>query len=348
MTINKDVSTQIRLKQLSAEIKACKVIHPRVERGLELMAEGVESASNGGTRSGVMVTGESRSGKTKLLRIFQERAAEHGCDPTKILYVSLSGPTTVNGLVTSLLEALGDPMPETGDFSQRKRRLEKGLLHSGYTMVQIDEAQQTIDHRSDEVVHDIADYFKGLMNPKNSSQPQLPICFVLSGTPSLQRLLQFNSQLNNRFFAPLDLQLFSTASELDLKDLRMLLIKLEQQIDVAKSSRLGTSEMAVRFRAASGGCIGIIVDIFEHAGKNAIRESRESITISDLAEAYDLLMPAGKLSLGNPFRAALTAVTQAALVAPTLRAGRRAVGRRSRAKRKEVTLGHVLNIGATG
>lgn len=343
-----EISTQIRLQQLRNEIKACSVIHPRVERGLELMREGVESALNGGNRTGVMVTGESRSGKTKLLRIFQQRANEYGCDPQRILYVSLSGPTTVNGLVTAMLEALGDPMPEAGDASQRKRRLEKRLLDRQFAMVQIDEAQQTIDHRSDEVVHDIADYVKGLMNPKSSSQPQLPICFVLAGTPSLQRLLQFNSQLNNRFFTPLELQLFSTASELDLKDLRMLLIALEKQISVTKTARLGTSEMAIRLRAASDGCVGIIVDLLEHAGKNAIREGRASITIADLAEAYELLMPAGKLGLGNPFRAALTAVTQAALAAPALKAGGRAVGRRSRAKRRDVTLGEVINVGRMG
>lgn len=345
MTNNKEISTQLRLELLRNEIKACSVIHPRVERGLELMREGAEAAASGGNRTGVMITGESRSGKTKLLRIFQERAPQYGWEPESIFYVSLSGPTNVNGLVIAMLEALGDPMPEAGEPSQRKRRLEKYLLDGKFSMVQIDEAQQTIDHRSDEVVHDIADYFKGLMNPKSSTQPQLPVCFVLTGTPSLQRLLHFNSQLNNRFFSPVELQLFGTGTEMDLKDLRILLVALEKQITIAKNSRLGTSELAVRFRAASDGCMGIIVDLLEHAGKHAIREGRESITVADLAEAYELLMPAGKLNLGNPFRAALSAVTQAALAAPALKADRRGVGRRSRAKRREVKLGDVINVG---
>jgi hypothetical protein len=338
-----DLAKQFRLKRLADESAICHVVHPRVQRGLDLMQDVHDCAFDGSERTGVMLFGESRSGKTRLMKIYRDQQAVAGDSKGSIVFLSLSGATTVDSVVTDLLTAMGDPMPEVGKSHNKTNRLVRLLSEQQVSMLQIDEAQHLIDHRSDKVVHDIADWFKALMNDRNEAQPRLKLSFVLSGTPGLVRLLKLNSQLRNRFFAPLELQLFSTATDLDLKDLRILLISLERQIGVANNAHLGTSEMAIRFRHASGGCIGVILDLIRQAGKFALNAGRETITIADLADSYDIQIGVTD-DVGNSFRAALPTVTQAALQHPEFSSDRKTVNRRSKARRREPTVGDVLRL----
>ncbi|MGO8036135.1 AAA family ATPase [Rhizobium leguminosarum] len=60
---------------------------------------------------------------------------------TFALLVELSGATTVSGLISDFLEALGDPDPHGGSAKQRRFRVEKLLRERNYQIIFLDETQ---------------------------------------------------------------------------------------------------------------------------------------------------------------------------------------------------------------
>jgi hypothetical protein len=128
-----------------------------------------------------------------------------------------------------------------------------------------------------------------------------------------------------------------------VRDLRALLRALSDQISIAKAAGLSTTEMATRFRAATAGRIGVIVELIEESGKAAIRAGRASLTMGDLADAYDKLI--GDCDdTANPFRADLIALANGVLDDQRRsRSVGRKMNRRIRRTKKNTKLGDVLN-----
>lgn len=325
----------------AASIKSCKIYHPRVQLGLEMMQRARENGQAKIGRNAVIIYGESRSGKTKLLDLYRE---DFGSD--KVLFISLLGNASVDSVASDLLQAAGDPDFLRGTASEKSKRFEQWVADLGTEVVQIDEAHHMIENRSSHVVHGIADWLKSLLNDRTLDLPKR-ISFVLSGTSKVRDLVDVNDQLFNRFYNPLELQIFGTSTEVDLRDMRALLLAVEKQVPLAQGAMLSSSEMTIRIRLATNGCIGVIMDILLEAGYSAIDNARSMINIGDLAAAYDMLIGSHRIPLGNPFRADPQAIAASAAISyPSTRGLSRGVNRRSRrAKKREVTIGDVLKKG---
>ncbi|WSH19048.1 ATP-binding protein [Rhizobium ruizarguesonis] len=100
----------------------------------------------------------SRSGKTTTVRWYIEKFVsdvwlQHHPEQkdlprtlvaqlqTFALHVELGGSTTMSGLMSDFLEALGDPDPHTGTVKQRRYRVEKLLYALKYQIIFLDETQ---------------------------------------------------------------------------------------------------------------------------------------------------------------------------------------------------------------
>lgn len=338
------INRDIRLQQLAAEVAKCKVLHPRVQLGLDLMREAHESALLRSGRQAVIIYGASRSGKTRLLQLYREKFGTGPNGDRRIIFLSLMGNATVDSVVTDLLRGVGDPLCTKGTVASKTERLENLLASLGIEMIQIDEAQHILENRSDHVVASIADWFKSLMNDRSDDRPK-KLSFVLSGTLPAKRLLDINDQLRNRFYAPVEMQLFGTSNEIDVRHMRALLAAIESQIGIAKGATLSSTEMAIRFRLATNGCIGIIVDLIERAGKSAIRGDRTTISVADIADAYDLLIGADFATFGNPFRCSVsTTIAATNMTSPQSNSAQRGMNRRVRGRKKKIKVGDVLKL----
>ncbi len=338
-----DANTIKNIEAHNEEIRNFAVKHPRVQMALDLIKQAHQNGQWRLSRQGVLIYGASRTGKTRLLQMYRDDMVAAGQDPSAVIFLSLTGNATVDSVVTDLLRAVGDPFCSKGTIASKTERLERFLAERRIELVQIDEGQHILAGRSQAVVMQIASWFKSLMNDRALNLPK-QIAFVFSGTHELRDLVE-DDQLSNRFFRPVELQLFCSKTALDVRDLRGLLRAVEKSISVARDTQISSTEMAGRFRLASSGCIGLIVDLVHYAGLIALRDGRATIAISDLADAYDTLIDGDELN-GNPFRAAIQDVVagnaessrQAAAV------GGRKMNRRIRAKKKTVRAGDVLKI----
>ncbi|WP_370307316.1 AAA family ATPase [Sinimarinibacterium flocculans] len=329
----KDESVAAALQTLHLEVAACTIVHPGVARGLELMEESYQNAVDHFGRRGVMIHGESRSGKTKLLELFRTRFEN-------VTFLSLTGAATVDSVVSDLLRAVGDPLCTSGTIANKTERLESLIAQRGTRMIQIDEAHHVIMNRSPRVVGTIASWLKSLMNDRIDCAPK-NFALVLSGVGEVTDLLR-DEQLRNRFYAPIELQLFTGSDEVDVRGMRVLLASICKQLTIARNANLSTTEMALRFRMATTGRIGIVVDLVAYAGSSAIRDGRDVLTASDLGEAYDVLVGSSSGDV-NPFRTDVITLMRdsrtGGLPAPT---SSRRMNRRIRAAKKETKIGDVL------
>ncbi|MDM9628421.1 AAA family ATPase [Rhizobium sp. S152] len=158
---------------LYAEFNKMRIKHPHHEAAVatfEKLRRRKKAAPNAEQTAASLFAG-SRSGKTTTVKWYIEKVvaadwlefksakADRGAElsvveklklkplsdiaelQTFALFVELSGATTVSGLISDFLEALGDPDPHGGTAKQRRFRVEKLLKERNYQIIFLDETQ---------------------------------------------------------------------------------------------------------------------------------------------------------------------------------------------------------------
>lgn len=136
-------------------------------------------------------------GKTSLAEYYMKDYPRVDSDErvtVPILYLKIEVPATPKGLVSSLLDALGDPAAEKGNIGSQTRRLRKFLKELKTELIILDEFQHFIDKDSLKILKTVSDWLKLLID--NSKIP-----VVLMGMPYSHIILDTrgNEQLKRRF-----------------------------------------------------------------------------------------------------------------------------------------------------
>ncbi|WP_019616898.1 TniB family NTP-binding protein [Psychromonas ossibalaenae] len=139
----------------------------------------------------ILVRGETGTGKSEFIKRY---CASHPrieeADRTKIpvLVSLLPKAKHPKPVVSQLLRDLGDPLSGTGaDTDQLTDRLVILLKATGVELIILDEFQHSIETKSNQVVYDIADWIKTLIN-----KAKIPV--VLFGLPWSSYVLEVNGQ----------------------------------------------------------------------------------------------------------------------------------------------------------
>ena len=102
-----------------------------------------------------------------------------------------SGPT-VKSLAGKLLEALNAPDPERGTENEKSRRLRVLMKNSGTRMVMIDEFQHFYDRGKRQIMHNVADWLKVLIDDTRTT-------LVVAGLGSCRNVIDRNEHLPGDF-----------------------------------------------------------------------------------------------------------------------------------------------------
>jgi hypothetical protein len=255
----------------------------------------------------MLLIGESGSGKSHLVNRYLKRKTRElaatdqpmaGVDvyPLPFLRVETPPSATLKGLVEALLTHLGDPTPSRGSGQAMTRRA-INLIHLRKTKaVILDEFQHLIDRRNgnERVAHVTADWVKGLMN-------QTKCLFLLVGTEAAEDVIESNEQLRRRCSAIWRLPPFSYGSAAERDAFQSLLAAFEVQLNLPKSSDLGSEDMAGRIHYATYGLMGHITRLLETGLFAAMDCGAPSLSKEVLSNAFAQTMTKHDRRV-NPFR----------------------------------------------
>lgn len=248
----------------------------------------------------MLVTGYQGVGKTTLYESYQQSFPRQETEDgtiVPVLSAVIPAPASVKGVVTALLLALGDPMPDKGSVVQQTIRL-RHLLKACQTKIMfLDEFQHVIDRDSTKVLQTTADWLKNLVN-----QTQIPV--ILIGMPSCTLILEANPQLRRRFSIRRTLLPFKwTAAGAKTNELQMLLKVIDGLLPLKKPSNLSDPITAYRIYCATGGIMSSIMKLVRGSNRLAIETGQEQITLDILAEVYEEELAAYCPEIVNPFAA---------------------------------------------
>ena len=296
--MNKDAD----LKNLKkSKIKSMFVANNRLQEILDAIKEIRQSSKNDGYENPpqcIFIAGESGSGKTWFVKFYrkqnesydeQDNLGERTIIP--VLYSELSGSKHQKSLVRQLLIDMKDPLlGEKGDVVQLTERLIKMLKECKTELIIIDEFQRTIETTNKNVIHEIAEWFKLLIN-----KSKIPIAFF--GMPWASVVFESNVQLKRRvrrrnFVLPnYTLDTFG--------EFQMFLQKVEEKLPVKIYEPLWSLNVAFRlFSASKGNLSELFEGVIQPACEFAIDDDREIVTRDDFERAVDEYV---ELDYKNPF-----------------------------------------------
>lgn len=279
---------------------------------------------------GFALMGETGSGKSQIIKHFLRSTADKDHDwqdrgdvqvrPRMIVYIEINPNSTTKGVLSTLLEELGDPSPYAGTQPEMEIRVKRLLKALEVKLVIFDEAQHLIEVQGSHhiVVRNAANIVKGFLD----SGPAVVLC----GMPSIEEIFLHDTyQLHRRSPTRATCLPFDFKTKQDRRDFRDIIREFERNLPLPTPSNMATGEMAARFHAATSGYIGFVTRLIRAAIKRAAVNGLDTITIDALAEAYDL-GAAPEEKARNPFRVPLDQLPNARLWMPSRDTGMRGSG----------------------
>lgn len=252
---------------------------------------------------GMMLVGPSGVGKSIIVQEFEKLyPAYDEVDRTvrPVVYAVLRGKVNVNGMLTILLNALGDPMPSKGQVVDKILRLCRQIEVCGVQMVIIDEIQQTLPEHTTARAQEAADVIKGLID-------ETKIPFVLVGVNDSVRLLQAQrtgdptrDQLRRRFKETYAL----VPPPLESKAWKKLVIAFQRAMDVP-CINLTSDEMLARIYLATLGLTARLSNLLEQALE--LSDGETQINLGLLVQAHQRANSVYDISV-NPFEVSINRV----------------------------------------
>jgi len=246
----------------------------------------------------ILVVGETGTGKSEFIKKYlnkyqpiEEKERTH----IPVLVSSLPKAKHPKPVVAQLLRDLGDPLGGTGgDTDQLTDRLVTLLIATGNEIIILDEFQHAIETKSNQVVYDIADWIKTLIN-----KTKIPV--VLFGLPWSSYILEVNHQLKRRFSMRHELINYTLD---DFEHFQMFIQKVQEQllkkVNIKCEENLWSHNLAFRLFAASSGNISELMNkIIKPVALDLVRSNESIISVSKLASTAKRNL--GLLDEENPF-----------------------------------------------
>ncbi|ANL10331.1 AAA domain-containing protein [Rhizobium sp. N113] len=221
---------------------------------------------------------------------------------TIALHVELSGETTMSGLMSDFLEALGDPDAHSGTVKQRRFRVEKALAKRGYQIIFLDETQHIKTQTNAGPIGRQEDA-TSVQNTLKRWVKRWPIVFV--GTQHAENVV-FEHQVQTRTIPPINFGPLHFGREEDaqivIEFCGRLALKIAQQ-DILKESPeiLVDGDVPLCLNIASKGRLGLITIIVRMALEYAVGSGVRKLRREHLEKAVNNYSLRIGLCSYNPF-----------------------------------------------
>jgi hypothetical protein len=291
---HRDVVSQIRVE------------HFAYANILEELTQAYDAVGTTASPVCLLITGESRTGKSSVVRDLLETYLPTRVDDRiirSVVYAVAPARATVKSLLESLLHGLGDPHWGRGSIGNMTQRLHTLLDAVQCKMIILDEFQHLCDKGQKHSLHMVADWLKVLIESRKYA-------LVAVGLPTSASIVNGHSQLAGRFDDQLSMPLFDWSNRGSAAQFRAILRQFQQELHPFQLPPLDSKEMAVRIFLASAGRIGLVAKLLDRAVRNAVRAGTLKIRTEDLTTAYERAIWSARLFpvAGGPFGAGTEAL----------------------------------------
>lgn len=244
---------------------------------------------------GLIVTGESRSGKTKEVNFLVEKFNAEGFKlpggmPARFIECNLSGMLSWKDLGIEVLEAMGTPMRAQRTQSYIWNEVEKQARLQGVIGIHFDECQHMFTETGKTTNAKVLDGFKSLCKNK-----RWPFILILSGVPDLATFVNPYVQLKELLF-PVHFE--KIGGQGDLQEMNNLCFAYGDKGDI-NFAPLATQDFYERLAFACGNRWGLVIELVIEALTLCKMDDRKDIRISYFEKAF---AQKSGLSLGfSPF-----------------------------------------------
>lgn len=254
--------------------KPCWISYPRAEKGLRRLQDLLD-APESHRPTGMLLYGDSNSGKTTLVRHFQtllgkKLSEQSGDDDVRdrnpVLIVQSPPYPSTGALLENALRALGSPHKESWHWERKLTTLVDVLRRLNIQMVAIDEIHAALTNPHDKRVL--------FLNTIKYLSNELKIPFVVIGTSLALNAIQSDQQLGSRL-VPFKLQKWNAD-----KDFGMFLGKVLTHLKLDAVSAINSRGFREQFIHMTDGLTGEvwhlsvkIADVLQSAGTNKVDET---------------------------------------------------------------------------
>jgi hypothetical protein len=287
-------------------VSRIRIDHSAYADILEELTEAYGAVGATATPVCLLITGESRTGKSSVVRDLLETYLPTQVEDRTIrtvVYAVAPAKATVKSLLESLLHGLGDPYWSRGSLGNMTQRLYTLLDAVQCKMIILDEFQHLCDKGQKQSLHMLADWLKVLLESRKYG-------LVAVGLPTAASVVHGHPQLAGRFDDELKMPLFDWREKGSSDQFRAILRQFQAELHPFQLPALDGREMALRVFLASAGRIGLVAKLLDRAVGNAVRAGTVNIRLDDLKKAYTRAIWSARLFPvpGGPFGADTTAL----------------------------------------
>ena len=172
--------------------------HTQYVTSCDLLAEEVKRALCGGSPFVFPLLGESRAGKSTLLKDIEARFSKSlsASGHHRVLRISVPPAASLEALAETIIVSILGNVTVTGKIFQKIQRARRTMQEAGVVILMIDEINHLVERRSTlraqtKENRQIADWIKELVDLSQ-------ISVVIAGLPHVARIYADNDQLANR------------------------------------------------------------------------------------------------------------------------------------------------------
>ena len=263
-----------------------------------------ENALDNGLPICLLIVGESRTGKSCVVKQVIDTYSPRSMGNKSVLYAVAPPKATLKSLLEALLKGLGDPFWSRGSESNMTQRLYTLLENVSCRMIILDEFQHLCDKGQAKRLNILADWLKVLLEGNRWG-------LVAVGMPESTSIVNRHPQLAGRFEPPLRMPTFDWKEKNSRLQFKGILKRFRTDLSPFETPPLEDDEVAFRMFLAAAGRVGLVAKLLDRAVKDAIRDGRVQIRLSDLHAAYERAIWASSWFPveGGPFLADLAAIS---------------------------------------
>lgn len=263
-------------------IARIRINHPAFELATAELARSFKSVGNTDFPLCLQIIGPSRAGKTCVIKDFIKTvpATRHE-DGMRIpvVYARVPPKGTTTALMENILRALGDPYWYRGTESNKLARVIMQLEQCECRMLVLDEFQHLCDKGQNQTLKRTTDNLKALVEPNKWA-------LVASGLSESRRVVDFDSQLEGRFDAEVEIPRFDWMDADSNEQFRGVISAFQGAVHPFDFPSFDDEDMALRLYLATGGLMGLLVKLLHRAIDDGIRDSRTAVDLRQLEQAY--------------------------------------------------------------
>jgi hypothetical protein len=303
---NFDDANSLRAKWRGVQIedrmkwKQAFVPHPRAMKLTRTIVHKVDLCRWSKAGDGMLIVGETGSGKTRLVNhLLEHYRAERADLPERsirpAIAVSIPDPCRPRELGIEILRALGDPIAGRTRVSEITHRAHQLMVDCQTRLVMIDNFHDVPELRRARGIEHICSWVRNLID-------HVPALFVLLGSKQAEVVVEGNPQLRRRCAYRSPLQYFDFHTLAGGKEFAQLIRNMESRLPLVESSALLDAQTLTKIYAATGGIFSYLIKILDASVVSAVKDARERIQDQDLEAAFIEIHGDGYRSC-NPFTA---------------------------------------------